>query len=336
MEQSQIIQSLVKLGEFLQNSNTNEIKDLINVSQIKNKWFTPDNTKLSFENWSKNLNEENLISWSNQYSFNSITSKRIGIITAGNIPMVGFHDIISTLISGNKAVIKLSSKDDMIIPFLLKQLESFNPALADRYEIVENLKDFDAVIATGSNNTSRYFESYFKHVPHIIRKNRTSIALLDGLETKEQLFTLGKDIFQYYGQGCRNVSKLYVPSGYNVQPFFEAIDDHGDVMLNNKYKNNFDYNYSIYLLNKVDHYTNNFMILENNTSLHSPTSVLFYEEYADVEDLKEKIKMNASGIQCMVSDHIDLPGTLKFGEAQNPSLDTYADNVDTMAFLSQL
>lgn len=331
------IQSLAKLGVFLQNNNNNEIKDVINLANIKNKWFTPKNIEFCFEYWSKNLNCQNLISWINNYQLNESKPKRIGLVLAGNIPLVGLHDIICVLISGNIAQIKTSSKDDVLIPYLIKKLIEIDPSFEDQIEFVETLKDYDAVIATGSNNTARYFEHYFRKVPNIIRKNRTSVAILDGNESAEQLLALGDDIFRYFGQGCRNISKIYLPEDYSVQFFFESIDELGDdVMNHNKYKNNLDYNLSILLLDRAKHFTNNFLILQEHTDLYSPTAIVYYEYYNSGEDLKKKLKQNEGKIQCIVSDNVVIENSIPIGTSQKPQLNQYADMVDSIEFLNNL
>lgn len=330
------IQSLTKLGDFLQNIDTSEIKDVINLSYVKNKWFTPEYIKYSLDYWAKNLNEQNLISWTKAYNLQNQSIKSVGLVLAGNIPLVGFHDIICVYLSGHKSQIKASSKDDVLIPFIINKLIEFDEDNKAFFEIAENLKNFDAVIATGSNNTARYFENYFKHVPNIIRKNRTSIAILDGNESKDQIFQLGYDLFRYYGQGCRNVSKIYIPESFELEHFFESIEDHGDIMHHNKYKNNLDYNLSILLLDKVQHLTNNFVILQENDGIHSPTSIVYYERYKSQDELITKIESEKDEIQCICSDNVKIENAVKLGESQSPKLNSYADNIDTLDFLGKL
>jgi len=300
-------------------------------AKIHNPWFTEENVYEAFLGFTTWLNEENLLGWTKNYNYASIP-KRVAVIMAGNIPLVGFHDLISVFLSGHKVIAKLSSNDNILIPALVDIMSEFNPKVNCWIEFTEGkLPDFDAVIATGSDNSSLYFQSYFGKYPHIIRKNRTSIAVIKGDETKEELKELGKDIFTFYGLGCRNVSKLFVPKDYNLNQFFEAIFDFGDVIYHNKYANNYDYNKAVYLMNLVEILDNNFLILKEDDSLHSPLGVLFYQTYDSEIDLKNYLELNKDNIQAIVGQKY-----IPFGQAQCPALDEYADGVDTMAFLEKL
>ena len=232
----------------------------------------------------------------------------------------------------------MSSSDDKLLPALLKQLLIVEPAFANQIIYTERLKDFDAIIATGSNNTSRYFDYYFGKVPNIIRKNRNSIAVLNGNETKAELENLGHDIFDYFGLGCRNVSKIYVPANYDLKNLFEPIEKYQPIINHFKYNNNYDYNKSIYLVNGVKHFDNGFLLVKEDENFVSPLAVLFYEEYNSLEEIEEKLILNDEQIQCVVSN-IDLKinkETIGFGDSQNPKLWDYADNVNTIAFLQSL
>lgn len=260
------------------------------------------------------------------------------MILAGNIPLVGIHDVLSVLISGNHALIKASSQDNRLIKAVLNRLVAIEPAIAKQFTFVERLEGFDAVIATGSNNSSRYFEYYFGKVPHIIRKNRNSVAVLTGHETNEQLFSLGADIFSYFGLGCRNVSKIFIPRDYRLATFFEAIEPYHDIIDHHKYNNNYDYNKSIYLVNRNEHLDNGFLLLKEDTGLISPLAVLFYEYYDDMEELSAKLNDQSSNIQCIVSETpLNVNSQpVAFGKSQSPALWDYADGVDTMDFLTKL
>ena len=283
------------------------------------------------------LNQQNLETWFKDIRL-SDTPKKVGLILAGNIPMVGFHDVISVLATGNIALIKLSSADDKLLPALLTELVKIEPLLKDHIVYVDRLKDFDAVIATGSNNTSRYFEFYFGKGPNIIRKNRNSVAVITGNESKEELALLGHDIFDYFGLGCRNVSKLYIPEGYDIKNFFEPIEGFKDIINHFKYNNNYDYNKSIYLVNLKHHYDNGFLLLTEGESLSSPLAVLYYETYTNIEQLEELLSNRAEDIQCIVSNaalKLDT-AVLGFGQSQTPKLWDYADNVNTIDFLNIL
>jgi hypothetical protein len=240
------------------------------------------------------------------------------------------------LASGNKALIKLSSQDKLLTPYILNKLVEIEPAFAEQFEFIERLKDFDAVIATGSNNTSRYFDYYFSKVPNIIRKNRNSIAVLNGTESKEELHALGNDIFDYFGLGCRNVSKVFAPKGYKFDTFFESIEDFKSIADHHKYNNNYDYNKSIFLVNMDKHLDNGFLLVKEDERFASPLAVLYYEEYESITALDEKLVEQADQIQCIVSNESLSIETLRFGQSQCPALWDYADGVDTMGFLRGL
>lgn len=330
------INAFVKLGEYLQNPDQ-ELTELIVRAKNKNAWFTKEQVKNALEAIGKSLNTNDLKQWLSLYNFSN-SAKKVGLVLAGNIPLVGFHDILSVLISGNVAQIKLSSNDDSLIPTVLKRLVEIESHFENSIQFVNRLEGFDAIIATGSNNTSRYFEYYFSKVPHIIRKNRNSIAILSGNEAKDDFTTLGKDVFSYFGLGCRNVSKLYVPKGYNFIPFFEAIEEYNPIINHQKYNNNYDYNKSIYLVNKVQHLDNGFLLVTPNESLSSPLSVVYYEEYDHTDDLTKNLESRKEEIQVVVCQSelsLSLP-TVNFGESQKPQLWDYADGIDTMKFLSEL
>ncbi|WP_334125269.1 acyl-CoA reductase [Empedobacter brevis] len=309
----------------------------ISDAEAYNNWFTKENITLALKSWSEALTTENLHAWTKTYPY-AETPKNVGIIMAGNLPLVGFHDLLSVVISGNNALIKTSSKDDKLIQLVIKFLYSVNEEFKTIIQTVERLEDFDAVIATGSNNTARYFEQYFGKVPHIIRKNRTSVAVLNGLETKEDLKKLGNDLFIYYGLGCRNVTKLYVKDEAQLPSVFEAIFPWGEAVINHpKYANNYDYNRAIYLLGKDEFLDNNFVLLKKDSSLHSPIAVVNFEIYEDVNDVKNYLIENEDQIQCVVGNEMkDNPNYVEFGQTQFPKLTDYADNIDTLKFLAEL
>lgn len=331
------VEGLKRLGDFLLKPDE-AFKALIPLAKNKNGWFTQQEIEKAIAANGQMLNPHDLKSWTTTASETPKTQKKIGLILAGNLPLVGFHDILAVLISGHVALIKLSSQDDVLIPAILKKLIEFEPAFESRIQFVNRLTDFDAVIATGSNNSSRYFDYYFAKVPHIIRKNRNSIAVLSGEESSEELRNLGKDIFDYYGLGCRNVSKIMVPKGYVFNHFFESIEEFSPVLNHHKYQNNYDYNKSIYLVNRVDHLDNGFLLLTQNTQLTSPLSVVFYEEYESLDDLSSKINSQEEEIQVVVTQtklNIKSP-MVNFGKSQHPKLWDYADGVNTLEFLAQL
>lgn len=331
----QRIMAFVQLGHILQNPDEH-LSSLISSAKQYNAWFTPQSTAMAINAISGMLNEPDLEKWVDANADEPNKMYAVGLILAGNIPLVGFHDILCVLASGNKALIKLSSQDKQLIPYILDKLTEIEPGFKEQFEFIERLKDFDAVIATGSNNTSRYFEYYFNKVPHIIRKNRNSIAVLNGNESRQELKELGHDIFDYYGLGCRNVSKFYVPKEYNFNTFFESIEDFKSVADHHKYNNNYDYNKSIFLVNMDKHLDNGFLLLKEDKRMASPLAVVYYEEYASILEVKKELLENEEAIQCIISSSdLDIK-VLPFGQSQRPGLWDYADGIDTMAFLRGL
>ncbi|WP_396167364.1 acyl-CoA reductase [Flavobacterium sp.] len=306
---------------------------LIDLSQSHNGWFTPNQVHFAIESWAEALTEENINLWLSKYDFSTVQPKTIALILAGNIPLVGFHDFLSVIISGHKVLVKTSSNDQKLLPFLAKYLISIHPELENYITFTEGkMEGFDAVIATGSNNTARYFEYYFKDKPSIIRKSRNSVAILTGNETSDDLANLGEDIFRYFGLGCRNVSKLFVPKGYNFDAFFQAIYEQKDVIYYEKYANNYDYNKAVFLMSNFKLLDNEFLTIKEDTSYASPISSVFYEYYEDVNEIKNRLEMDAEQIQCIVSNGIT-ENSIPFGQTQKPNLWDYADNVDTLEFL---
>ncbi|RFZ94955.1 acyl-CoA reductase [Mucilaginibacter conchicola] len=315
-----------------------ELDHIIETERQYNAWFTPESVRSAVTAIGQMLNPTDLEKWLSNYSIQSESNKKVGLVLAGNIPMVGFHDVLCVLVTGNYALIKASSQDARLIKYVLNKLVEINPAYASQFSFVERLEGFDAIIATGSNNTSRYFEYYFGKVPNIIRKNRNSIALLTGNESTEELGALGHDIFDYFGLGCRNVSKLLVPEGYVFNKFFESIEHFAPVIHHHKYNNNYDYNKSIYLVNRDEHLDNGFLMVKRDEKLTSPLSVVFYDTYTDLQQAQEQLLQQSDNLQCIVTDaQIDVPNqVVAFGQSQHPQLWDYADGVDTMEFLSNL
>jgi hypothetical protein len=258
---------------------------------------------------------------------------------AGNIPLVGFHDFLCVLVSGNIFTGKLSTQDQHLLPALAGILISEAPSFAERVMFIDRLETMDAVIATGSGNTSRYFEYYFNKYPHIIRKNRNGTAFLSGNETEDELAALGADLFQYFGLGCRNVSKLYVPEGYDFGRFFTCIASYSGIINHHKYANNYDYRKAIMMVGRIPFLDNGFLLVKKDAALSSPVAVLHYEEYRDEGEAVQKINAEIENIQCIAASVF--PGAcsfpiVPFGAAQRPSLTDYADGVDTMEFLINL
>ncbi|MFT5761609.1 MAG: hypothetical protein ACI8WA_000726 [Polaribacter sp.] len=345
------INAFVKLGEFLsqfsrsgidkkENIANNDLffdgfKHQIKLAEENNSWFTKENILFSIESWSKALTTENISKWTSDVSSQN-SNKKVAIIMAGNIPLVGFHDFLSVLISGHSVLVKQSSSDKNLMPFLTKYLEYVEPDFKGKIEFTEGkLTDYDAVIATGSNNTARYFEHYFKEKPSIIRKNRNSVAVLTGKESETELANLSDDVFQYFGLGCRSVSKLFVPKGYNFDAFFNGMYTKKEIVNNAKYANNYDYNKAVYLMSLFDLLENGFLMIKEDESYSSPIATVFYEYYSDENELKEKLNIDAHKIQCVVSNGI-LDSEIEFGQTQNPQLWDYADGINTLDFLAKI
>jgi hypothetical protein len=297
-----------------------------------NGWFIPEFVDLATENIATNfLKKDILEQWAASYKIPETTaSKTVGIVMAGNIPLVGFHDLLCVFISGHKAMIKTSSKDEALIKHLVEQLIQWEPGVADLIVFSEMLKGCDAYIATGSNNTAGYFDYYFNRFPHIIRRNRTSVAVLTGKETKEELQQLADDVYLYFGLGCRNVTKIYVPDEYDFIPLLGAFRKYEHLADHHKYKNNYDYNLALHLLNKKFYMSNPSLLMVEEGSVFSPISQLNYEFYSDAGQLTDELKNN-NHLQCIVGH-----GFIPFGKGQSPSVSDYADGVDTMAFLRKL
>ena len=336
------ILGLVKLGEFITGFLQKDEKDynkldenlaaLIKRSELENPWFTKENQYYNLEQWAGLFTRQNITDWLAKYQLSN-DPKRVGLILAGNIPLVGFHDVISVLLSNHIPVIKLSSKDRLVLPFLLQLWQEFSDNKI-KYEIVERLENYDAVIATGSNNTARYLEYYFKNSLSIIRKNRTSVAVLRGDETDEELQLLADDIFRYFGLGCRNVTRILIPKDFKLDRLFENFINYKEIINHNKYANNYDYNRAVYLLNQDLFWDNNFVMMKEEQQLFSPLSVINFSRYENAEEINQFLEDNKNDIQAIVAKPELGLSSVRFGQTQNPSLDTYADNVDTMAFLS--
>lgn len=308
-------------------------QELIQRAKHYNAWFVEENVRAQMRSLASMLNEETLSAWISNYSLESKSAKQVAIIMAGNIPMVGFHDLMCVLMSGHHALVKYSSEDDRLMPALLNLWGLAWPDMAKRISKAEGkMTGFDAVIATGSNNSARYFEQYFGDYPHIIRKNRTSIAVLTGNETKEDLLALGKDVFNYFGLGCRNVTKLFFPKDFDIQTIFEAWFSYQEIINHNKYANNYDYHKALWLMNQEQILDNGFLMLrEEEDQLVSPVGSLYYQRYESQEAMKTLLVDRADELQCVVGE-----GGIPFGQAQFPRIDDYADGVDTMSFLSKL
>ncbi|MFN8257727.1 MAG: acyl-CoA reductase [Bacteroidales bacterium] len=335
------VEAFIKLGTYIKKfiSEKDASSDFLESVHGSNEWFTNENVIHALTSVSEILSEKSLSEWLGRYPDIQLkrNEKKIGLIMAGNIPLVGFHDFLSVLISGHKLVVKLSSKDDKLLKFIVNWLIAYNKEFENLITF-ENaqLKNFDAVIATGSNNSARYFEYYFSKYPNIIRKNRNSVAILTGMETKSDMDGLADDLLIYFGLGCRNVSKLYIPENFDLKLIFEALYRYNNYLYHNKFYNNFTYNKSIYLMNKIRFWENGFIILKEDIAIASPISVVFFERYENIEIVKQKIALEKDFLQCVVAKEGVIKGSVNFGQTQRPLLWDYADNVDTMKFLLTL
>lgn len=326
------IDLMSRLGQYILSANEAWIAAKEKASYT-NGWFIPEFIDLASNNIATRfLQKEILEQWAASYQLpdSNPTPKTVGIVMAGNIPLVGFHDLLCTFITGHRAMIKTSSKDEVLIKHLVEQLIQWEPAVAEQIQFSEILKGCDAYIATGSNNTAGYFEYYFSRFPHIIRRNRTSVAVLTGTETKEQLEQLADDVYLYFGLGCRNVTKVYVPADYDFIPLLDAFRKYDHLADHHKYKNNYDYNLALHLLNKKYYMSTASLLLVEEASLFSPISQLNYEFYADDRKLVSELKDNPQ-LQCITGSEF-----IPFGMGQSPSVSDYADGVDTVVFLRGL
>jgi hypothetical protein len=347
-----IIKELVSLGRFLSQFSTEKPSrcptiannniffdgfiDQLKLASKFNGWFTKENICFALKQWSELLKEKSLVQWLSNYPNSNSQPKTIALIMAGNIPLVGFHDFLACIVTGHNIIIKQSSNDRHLLPFIVSYLIHEESLIKSKIKFVDNkIEKFDAVIATGSNNTARYFNAYFKNKPSIIRNNRNSIAILNGNESENDLKNLSNDIFRYYGLGCRSVSKIYVPKNYDFDMLFKAVYKWNPVINIRKYLNNYDYNKAVYIMSEFDIIENGFLMLKEDRRLSSPIATLFYEYYDNVSELKSKLKAISSEIQCIVANGFNSK-EIKFGSTQSPALKDYADGVDTVDFLLKI
>lgn len=352
MDLQQRIIAFVKLGEFIQQFATDDfIKDetvsekalffdgfkhQIKLAGEHNGWFTKNNISFALNHWSKLLTQSTLEQWVANYQFTNNAPKTVAVIMAGNIPLVGFHDFVSVLISGHSILVKQSSNDQHLLPYLAKYIEHIEPGFKGKIKFADKkLTNFDAVIATGSDNTARYFEYYFRGKPSIIRKNRNAVAVLTGSETDNELKLLSEDIFRYYGLGCRNVSKLFVPQGYQFDAFFNGMFEWHPIIHQKKYANNYDYNKAVYIMSEFDLLENGFLMIKEDARYSSPIATVFYEYYNDIDGLKQQLSNHKDSVQCIVSNGV-IANSVSFGKTQHPELWNYADAIDTLAFLLKI
>ncbi|SHJ61648.1 Acyl-CoA reductase (LuxC) [Reichenbachiella agariperforans] len=325
------VKLFVGLGKILSKLSKEQRTELALSARNQNSWFTEESVDFALQGIQSFLEQSSLEKWVSSYDLSHTRAKRVGVIAAGNIPLVGFHDMLSVLIAGHHLLIKPSSQDTFLVTYIIAELVKLDPRVDAYISVVERLNDAEAYIATGSDNTARYFKHYFKDKPNVIRANRTSLAVITGKETQTELEALGEDVFRYYGLGCRNVSKILVPKGYELPQLLDAFAGYAAVGDHHKYRNNYDYNKSIYLVNREPHLDNEFLLVRESEELVSPISVLYYQYYESHAELERYLQAHESKIQCVVGQEY-----IPFGQAQLPSLEDYADGVDTMAFLSRL
>ncbi|AYB34254.1 acyl-CoA reductase [Chryseolinea soli] len=323
-----------ELGRMLREMGDDALQSLAWKTRNENSWFTEDSVRMAVSGIAKFLSVESLRRWTSAYDLESIAPKKIAVVMAGNIPLVGFHDFLCVLIAGHSILIKRSSKDSALIQFVVDKLVGIEPRFAAQITFSEQLKGFDAIIATGSDNASRYFEYYFSKYPHIIRKNRTSVAVLDGTESDDDVNRLGIDVFSYFGLGCRNVSKLFVPTGYPLANVLRPWESFREIVNHHKYANNYDYQKSVLLVSQTAFLDNGSVILQENQKLVSPISVVYYEYYESVAALRLLLEQSKDKIQCVVGDSKE--AKMKFGQSQFPEVGDYADQIDTLQFLIAL
>jgi hypothetical protein len=305
-----------------------------------NGWFIESNIRKALGAIADSLCDEQVAQWMKKYPKlpqEHESPKTVGVVMAGNIPLVGFHDMISVLMSGNTFLGKPSSKDDRLIRKVGELISYINPGFSKRIKFTEEyLKEVDAIIATGSDNSSRYFEYYFKDIPHIIRKNRNGLAILNGNESEEELLKLGEDIFSYFGLGCRNITKIYIPENYELPTILKALESFMELANHHKYINNIEYHRSVYLMNSIDFFDNGVILMKEDQKLSSPIGVVYFEKYSQLENVLTQLEVLKDQIQCVITTEKGIEGSILPGSSQNPKLWDYADGVDTMEFLSSI
>ena len=336
------LQATVALGDFFRAYRYGAVVDsaldrCVDKTAIENGWFTREVIELAISNWGKTLTQSAVNTWLDPYNLEENQApKTIALILAGNIPMVGLHDLLCVWITGHDAVIKCASKDQHLLPFIVQFLKTHSQDSSPKINFTKDKLDhFDAVIATGSDNSARYFKHYFNHVPHIIRKNRNAVAILSGNESVSELEGLGNDLLHFFGMGCRNVSKLLLPRGFDLNKIFGGVYPQSDIINNSKYANNYDYNKAVFLMSEFQFLENGFFILKEDTAIAAPIACAFYEFYDSLASCQTFLEENQDNIQCVVS-HLDFKQALPFGKAQQPELWDYADQVDTITFLASL
>lgn len=347
MNPEQRIKAFVELGHEIReiaqaeneklNIRQQQLKELASNLYLNNAWFTPVNTSHALDGIATLLEEKSLRGWLKQYPLEDDLDKTVGVVMAGNLPAVGFHDFMCVLLSGCRITAKLSSDDRLLIPALAAMLVAIEPEFADKIHFTDGkMLPFQAIIATGSNNSARYFEYYFGKYPNIIRKSRTSIAILDGSETESDLRGLADDVFMYFGMGCRSVTKLMVPLDYDPVPFLNATSHWDHLIHHSKYLNNYEYSRAAFLVNSIAHFDTGYLLMRQENALHSPIGVLNFERYTNRESLIQSVNEQLENLQCIVAREGIYEGSILLGNSQKPGPMDYADGVDTMKFLQSI
>ncbi len=332
----QRIEILAELGNHLDESNE-KLDAIIQKSYLYNKWFTIENTQLALQAIRQELLDKNkLQAWAAQYNISeNKTPQKVGIVLSGNIPLEGFRDILNVFIAGHHSIIKLSEKDEYLIPYFISILKEIQAESAAYFPIAERIKGIDSVIITNVNDSTRYYETYFGKYPNIIRKQRASVAILTGNETEEDWKKLGIDVFRFFGMGSRNVAKLYIPKDYDLAPLLEFWKRFEHLIHHDKFKNNFDYNYSLILMNGLPHISNGIILMQEDEEIHARTAMLYYEYYDDLPALTRKLQAHKDEIQSIISNqNIENLKTVPFGKTHYPTLNDYPNDIDTMEFLT--
>ena len=340
---AQRIELFAQLGKRILHelSNDSNFSHIVDNAFKQNPWFTPHNCRYAIKSIANEwLTEKSLSNWVSSYPnefFSLKQTKTIAVIMAGNVPFVGFHDLLCTLLVGHRFIGKVSSKDGGLMQGVIDMLIEIEPQLKSYITLTnDRIVQFDAVIATGSNNSARYFEHYFGKFPNIIRKNRHSIAVLSGKESDEELQALANDVFMHFGLGCRNVSKLLVPTGYDFERLIVAFKAHSSVIHHTKYANNYEYYRAIYLMNRIEHLDTGFLLIKPDENLGSPVGVLFFQNYNSIKSVNSYISANADKLQCIVSSALGIANSIGLGKAQNPDINDYSDGIDTIKFLAKV
>lgn len=333
VERSEILQALHTISKDLTPDNQ-ELSASVNRAYHENGWLTPENYWKALEYWRQALIPSNLNDFVANYRYSEVP-KKVGIIMAGNIPLVGFHDLICVLLAGHSAIVKPSSDDKAVMEYIVSKLKLSHPALDERIRIVDKLEDVDAVIATGSNNTYRYFEYYFSKYPSVLRKNRKSIAVLDGNESSSDLDGLAADVFEYFGLGCRNVSLIFLPRSMEIPTVLDHFMAYAHLNNHHKFANNYTYHKAMLLMNSDEHLDTGFALARESNDLNAPLATIHFSYYDSLDEIDHFVKSEAENIQCIVGKY-QHASTVAFGQAQNPELKDFADGIDTMNFLNEL